>query len=393
MIYDLDHVPDRRPTESIKWNQFDADVLPMWVADMDFPVAEPILETLHQRIEHGVFGYPNYLHPKPGAVSELQQVLVERMQQLYHWRVEPEEILPLPGVIVGLNLTCHAAGRKGGGVLIQTPVYPPFFRTADNSGMVLQEAPLWQHTDGHYEIDWEAFEGAITDQTQVFILCNPHNPVGRVFRREELEHMAYICLRHGVVICSDEIHCDLVFTGQHHLPIASLDEEIANNTVTLLSPTKTYNIAGLQCSFAIVQDKELREKLAQAQQGLVMWVNLLGMKAAVAAYQEGQEWLDQVMAYVEANREFLDGYIATQIPQMKMVKPEGTYLAWLDCRQSGIQGNPCEFFVKEARVGFNDGATFGKDGAGYVRMNFACTRDTLKQALGQMKTALDKLGK
>lgn len=391
MKYDLDHVPDRRPTDSIKWNLFESDVLPMWVADMDFPIAEPILQALRSRIDHGVFGYPNYVHPKPGTVSTFQQVLVERMQERYHWQVMPEDILPLPGVIVGLNLTCHALATPGGGVVIQIPVYPPFFHAAENAGMVLQQANLLHQSDGRYEIDWEAFEAAFTDQTRVFILCNPHNPVGRVFRQDELERMAQICLQRGVAICSDEIHCDLTFKGHKHIPIAALDDEIAQNTITLMSPTKTYNIAGLQCSFGIVQNKELRKKLEQSMKGLVMWVNLMGMRAAIAAYQEGQEWLEQVLGYLEGNRDYLFDYVTTQLPQLSMVKPEGTYLAWLDCRQSGIQGNPCEFFIQQARVGFNDGATFGRGGEGFVRLNFACTRLVLSQALERMKTVLEQV--
>ena len=392
MIYDLDHLPERRPTDSIKWNQFEADVLPMWVADMDFPVAEPIRQALHRRVEHGVYGYPGYAHPKPGSVTELQELLVERMQRIYHWKVAPEAILPLPGVIVGLNLTCHALAAAGGGVLIQTPVYPPFFHLAANAGMVLKQSPLVRLPDGRYEVDWEDFEAAITPETRVFILCNPHNPVGRVYRQDELERMAEICLRNGVTICSDEIHCDLVFEGHRHIPIASLADEIAQQTITLMSPTKTYNLAGLQCSFAIVFNQDLRERLTQAMQGLVMSVNLMGMAAAVAAYRDGQEWLDQVLTYLEANRDYLFEYVTAELPQVRMVKPEGTYLAWLDCTSLGVQGSPCEYFIREARVGFNDGATFGKGGEGFVRLNFACTRALLTQALGQLKVSLEKLG-
>lgn len=391
MIYNLDRVPDRRPTDSIKWNQFEAGVLPMWVADMDFMAAEPILQALRQRVDHGVYGYPAYVHPKPGSVTAFQELLVERMQARYGWRVEPDDILPLPGVIVGLNLTCHALSTPGGGVLIQTPVYPPFFDTAKNAGMVLQESMLARLPDGSYEVDWDNFEAAFTPKTKVFILCNPHNPVGRVYRKAELERMAHICLQHGVTICSDEIHCDLVFSGHKHLPIASLDEEIARNTVTLMSPTKTFNVAGLQCSFAIVQNAELRQKLVQSMGGLVMWVNLMGMTAAIAAYRDGQEWLSQVLTYLEANRDYLAEYVATQLPQLRMVKPEGTYLAWLDCRATGVTGTPCEYFIQNAGVGFNDGATFGKGGEGHVRLNFACTRALLTQALQQMKASLDKL--
>jgi cystathionine beta-lyase len=391
MKFDFDHVPDRRPTDSIKWNEYAEDVLPMWVADMDFPVPKPILQSLRSRVDHGVFGYPNYVHPKGDSVTDLQQVLVERMQNRYHWQVKPEELLFLPGVIVGLNLTCLAHAEPGGGVLIQTPVYPPFFRTAPHAGMLLQESPLLRRSDGRYEIDWEAFEAAFTDQTRVFVLCSPHNPVGRVFRRDELEHMGEICLRKGVVICSDEIHCDLVFTGQQHTPIASIDPEIARHTVTLMSPTKTFNIAGLQYSFAIVQDEALRKRLIGAMHGLVMWTNLMGTNAALAAYRWGQDWLEQVMHYLELNRDYLHAYIQDELPGVEMVKPEGTYLAWLDCRKVGMQCSPYEFFLNEARVGFNDGSTFGKGGEGFVRMNFACTRQVLTEALQRMKAALERL--
>jgi cystathionine beta-lyase len=391
MIYDLDHVPDRRPTDSIKWNEYAEDVLPMWVADMDFPTAKPVLQSLRRRVNHGVFGYPNYVHPKGDTASDLQQVLVERMQNRYHWQVKPEELLFLPGVIVGLNLTCLAHAEPGGSVLIQTPVYPPFFRTAPHAGMTLQETPLVRDAGGHYAVDWEAFEAAFTKDTRVFVLCNPHNPVGRVYRRDELERMAEICLRRDVVICSDEIHCDLVFSGHQHTPIASLDPEIARRTVTLMSPTKTYNLAGLQCSFAIVQDEALRKRLVEAMHGLVMWTNLMGSNAALAAYRGGQEWLEQVLAYLEANRDYLADFVQRELAGVEMMKPEGTYLAWLDCRKVGMQCSPFEFFLNEARVGFNDGSTFGKDGVGFVRMNFACTRQVLTEALQRMKAALERL--
>jgi cysteine-S-conjugate beta-lyase len=391
MNYDFDHVPDRRPTNSVKWNQYDADVLPLWVADMDFPAAEPVLQALQERIEHGIFGYPP-THPKSTELVELRQVLVERMKRLYSWEISAEDLLFLPGVVVGLNLTCHALATPAGSVLVQTPVYPPFLQLAKNAGMQRQEAALARQPDGHYEIDWEAFERAFTDQMCVFVLCNPHNPVGRVFRKDELERMAEICLRKGAVICSDEIHCDLLFRGQKHIPIASLDAEIARNTVTLMSPTKTFNIAGLQCSFAIVQNKELREMLQHSVEGLVMWVNLMGLTATLAAYRDGQEWLDQVLDYLECNRDSLYEFVKAELPGVEMVKPEGTYLAWLDCRKAGIQGNPYEFFLKEARVALNDGATFGEGGEGFVRLNFACPRAVLEEALGRMNLALRRVG-
>jgi cystathionine beta-lyase len=390
MRYDFDHVPDRRPTDSIKWNQFEADVLPLWVADMDFPVAEPIQRALRERTEHGFYGYPD-THANRTPFLELREVLVDRMEQLYNWQVSPDELLFLPGVIVGLNLTCHALAEAGGNVLVQTPVYPPILQVAKNAGMERQDAMLERRSDGHYEIDWEAFEACLNKQTKLFILCNPHNPVGRVYRKDELERMAELCLKRGVVICSDEIHCDLLFKDKKHIPIASLDKEIAQNTITLMAPTKTFNIAGLQCSYAIVQNQELRKKLEQSMKGLVMWVNLLGLTATLAAYRDGQEWLEQVLHYLEGNRDYLYGFARDYLPLVQMVKPEGTYLGWLDCHNSGIRGNPCEFFLKEARVALNDGASFGKGGEEFVRLNFACTWVVLSQALERMKAALERI--
>ncbi len=390
MRYDFNHVPDRRPTDCVKWNQYDEDVLPLWVADMDFPVAEPIQRGLSDRIAHGVYGYPG-MSSACSAISELQQVLIERMQRLYDWEVSPEDLLFLPGVVVGLNLTCHALAVRGGNVLVQTPVYPPFLQVPNSAGMERHDALLERRNDGHYEIDWDVFEAGLNKHTSVFILCNPHNPVGRVFRKDELEHMAELCLKRGVVICSDEIHCDLLFKGKKHTPIASLDKEIAQNTITLMAPTKTFNIAGLQCSFAIVQNQELRKKLEQTAKGLVMWVNLMGLTATLAAYRDGQEWLEQVLRYLESNRDYLYDFVRDQLPMLKMVKPEGTYLGWLDCRNAGIQGNPYEFFLKEARVALNDGATFGTGGEGFVRLNFACTWVVLSQALERMKAAVEKV--
>ncbi len=390
MRYDFDHVPDRRPTESVKWNQYEADVLPLWVADMDFPVAEPIQRALRERVNHGIFGYPD-TKSKLNIFSELRQLLVDRMQSIYNWQVSAEELVFLPGVIVGMNLSCQVMAQPRGAVLVQTPVYPHFLHIPQNAGMERHDALLEHRSDGYYEIDWEAFEAGLTKQTRLFLLCNPHNPVGRVFRKDELEHMAEICLKHKVVICSDEIHCDLLFKGKKHTPIASLDKEIAQNTITLMAPTKTFNIAGLQSSFAIVQNPELRKQLEQSMKRVGLWVNLIGLTAMLAAYRDGQKWLEQVLHYLEGNRDYLYDFVRGQLPMLKMVKPEGTYLGWLDCHNSGIQGNPHEFFLKVARVALNDGATFGKGGERFVRLNFACTWVVLSQALERMKSALDKV--
>ena len=384
MIYDFDKIIDRRNTESVKWHKYGPDVLPMWVADMDFVSPEPVIRTLEERVAHGIFGYPT-------TTSEMTETIIERLDRIHHWHVEPEDLIFVPGVVTGFNLASHALSEPNGSVLVQTPVYFPFLSAPENAGMTRDEMELTRLEDGTYAIDMQAFDSAIKDNTRLFILCNPHNPVGRVLHQDELECMAEICLRHNVVICSDEIHCDLVYNGNPHISIASLDPEIAQNTITLIAPTKTYNLAGLECSVAIIQNPDLREKFQNAKQGLVGWVNLIGMLAGTVAYREGQEWLDQLMAYLEANRDYLYDYVEHELPGITMAKPEGTYLGWLDCRQSGIEGSPFEFFLERAKVATSEGAAFGQGGEGFVRLNFGCPRDMLSEALERMKAALQTL--
>lgn len=379
-MMNFDEPLNRRQSESIKWRLFDEDVLPMWVADMDFRSPEPVMEALHQRIEHGVFGYP-------GMLDGLVETIVARMQNQYGWSIQPEDVMLVPGVVTGFNYTAHALCNPGEGMLMQTPVYHPFLDAPKNAGLLRQETLLVRDEAGQYQVDFEAFEAAITPQTRLFLLCNPHNPVGRVFRREELERMADICLRHGLLICSDEIHCDLVFAPNRHIPIASLAPEIAQNTVTLMAPSKTYNIAGLECSFAVVPNPQLREKLQNGRQGLVGFVNILGQTAALAAYQHGQPWLDALLAYLKDNLDTLERTVREELPGVSIARPEGTYLAWLDCRETGLEDS-CAFFLKEARVAVNDGREFGRGGEGFVRFNFGCPRAQLNEALERMKSAL-----
>jgi cystathionine beta-lyase len=385
MTYDFDRHIDRRHSDSVKWRQYAEDVLPLWVADMDFVSPDPVIRALHERVSHGVFGYVTRDQP------ELRQVVVERLRRFYGWRVSPEALVFLPGVVTGFNMACRAVTSPGDGVLVQTPVYPPILHAPANAGLTCDAMELTRQPDGHYTTDFDAFEAAITDRTQIFILCNPHNPVGRVFQREELERMAEICLRHDLVICSDEIHCDILFRGSRHVPIASLDPEIAARTITLMSPSKTYNICGVNCGVAIVENAELRARFNAVREGIVPGVTVLGYTAALAAYRDGQPWLDELLAYLAANRDFLLQYVAAHLPDITMSQPEGTFLAWLDCRQAGIQGNPYEFFLHEARVALNDGTPFGKGGEGFVRLNFGCPRSVLAEALDRMKAALATL--
>ena len=383
MEYDFDRVVERRNTDSMKWNKYDDDVIPLWVADMDFVSADPIIEALHQRVDHRIYGYT--LPPQ-----ELRTLIQERLKRLYEWSIREDDIVFLPGLVTGLNLSYHVFSDPGDGVLIQPPVYFHFVRDPVLHGRVLDDPPLVQKGDT-YEINFSDFERGITDRTKTFLLCNPHNPVGRVFTLKELEAIADICLRHNVIICSDEIHCDLLYPGNRHLPIASLGPEVAKQSVTLLSPSKTFNLAGLDFGFAIIPNPGLRKIWQTVSSGLIPGVNIMGHVAARAAYKYGQEWLDQALAYLTVNRDFLAQYLKEKLPAIRMTKMEATYLAWLDCRNAGIPGNPSEFFLKRARVALNDGTEFGRGGEGFVRLNFACSRKTLTEALDRMASALKRL--
>ncbi len=385
MQYDFDTLPQRRGTDCEKWDLYDEDVLPLWVADMDFRSPEPVIRTLAERVEHGFFGYPNDYT----QVIELRQAIIDWIEQRHGWQVQPEDLVFLPGVITGFDLACHTLKPSRRGVLVQTPIYPPMLGAAKNTGRLPQEAQLTRLEDGSFAVDWDAFESAITEKTGLFILCNPHNPTGRVFRRDELERMAEICLSRDVLICSDEIHADLVYPDHSHIPIASLDPEIARRTITLMAPSKTFNLAGLQCSYAIIPNQSLRRRYIASSKGLVSWVNLLGRTAALAAYREGRDWLEQLLTYLQGNRDFLYNYIKAEMPQLCLARPEGTYLAWLDCRQANLPADPYKYFLETARVALGDGRMFGPGGDGFVRLNFGCPRSILEEALNRMKISLN----
>jgi cystathionine beta-lyase len=383
-MFDFDTVVDRRPTESAKWNKYPPDVLPLFVADMDFPSPPAVVRALRERVEHGFFGYGL-------EQPEFYEVVIDRLQKRWGWRVAPESLLLVPGVIPGFNLVCRAVAAPGEGVVIQTPAYPPIGRVPENTGLRGDLVELARQPDGRYEVDWDAFEAAVRPDSRVFLLCNPHNPVGRAFRRDELSRMAQVCLRRGLVICADEVHCDVVFSGAQHTPIASLDPEIADRTVTLMAPSKGFNLAGLKCSVAIIPSAELRRRFVAAQVDLVRAVNILGYVALVAAYRDGQPWLEQLLRYLEANRDWLVEYVRDRLPGVAMAPPEATYLAWLDCAAARLPGDdPYTFFLERAKVALGDGATFGRGGAGFVRLNFGCPRSILIDAVERMRRALDE---
>jgi cystathionine beta-lyase len=383
MKYDFDQPLNRRETDSIKWNLYPSEVIPLWVADMDFCSADSVVQALKSRINHGVFGYS-----RPS--QELIQVIQNRMQMLYRWNVDAPEIVFIPGIVAGINIAIQAFADAGEGILAQPPVYFHFLRDPVQHGRILRDPPLVKNGDA-YEIDFDRFEHAIANDTRVFILCNPHNPVGRVFTKEELESLAETCLRHGLIICSDEIHCDLVFPPHSHIPIASLSPEIEDRTVTLMAPSKTYNMAGLDCGYAIIKNPDLRRRWKDFSYGLVPGINIMGHVAALAALKGGQEWLEQVMDYLQGNRDYLAAYINEMMPSIQMCRMEATYLAWMDCGQTGMKMKPAEFFLKKAHVALSDGEDFGKGGKNFIRLNFACSRKILAQALDRMKDALETI--
>lgn len=385
MRHNFDIPPVRRDTDSLKWQRY-GDALPLWVADMDFVSPEPVLAALQERVAHGVFGYG----APPDALTE---TICARMAEHYRWTVTPEQIVYLPGLVSGLNVVCRAIGEPGDEVLVQTPVYPPFLSAPTNQDRRLLAAELTAEIrDGrlYYTIDDDAFAAAIGPRTRLFILCHPHNPVGRAFDATERTRLAAICERYDLAICSDEIHCDLLLDGRQHVPFATLSPEIARRCITLMAPSKTFNIAGLGASFAIIQNPELRRQFKHAMRGIVPDANILSLTAALAAYRHGGGWLRELLVYLAANRDFAADYIAHHLPGVRATTSEATYLTWLDCREAGIPGNPHEFFLKNANVALNDGAAFGPGGEGFVRLNFGCSRTTLAEGLERMRVALTR---
>ncbi len=384
--YNFDLLPERRSTNSHKWRMYPSEVLPMFVADMDFVSPQPVVDALQDFVGRGVFGYPmseNEMADSPG----LREVVVARLARKYGWRVAPEALVFVPGVIVGFNLAAHLFSRAGGELLTHTPNYGPILSAAAHAGLTRRDAPLARGADGRYEIDWEAFETGFNPATRLFLLCNPHNPVGRVYAAADVARLAEACLRRGVPIVADEIHSDLVYPGHTHVPIASLSPEIEQASITLIAPSKTFNLAGLQCSVAIIPNAELRARYIGARAGLVNWVNVLGLVAAEAAYRDGDEWLGQLLPYLQSNRDLVTRFVAEQMPGVRVYPAEATYLAWLDCRASGLSA-PCKCFLDLGRVACSDGAGFGPGGEGFVRLNFGCPRPMLAEALERMKGAL-----
>jgi cystathionine beta-lyase len=381
--FDFDRIVARRGTGSVKWELYPEDVLPMWVADMDFPSPEPVVRALHERAEHGFFGYSS-------RHEGLLEVFCGRLKRLYGWEVPPEAVVFIPSLVVGINLTCRAFAAPGDHVLNLTPAYPPMLDAPKLNNLVGDQLELPHTVEGgtlRYGLDMDAFAAAFHERTRVFLLSNPHNPIGVEYSPEQLRQLAEICLRNDTLICSDEIHCDLLLGGTGHTPLAALGPEIADRTVTLMSPSKSFNLPGLCCGMAIITNKELRAKFQQETLGVAYSVNAMGLAAARAAFGECDGWLDELRAYLTANRDLYVRAVAEQMPALRATSPEATYLGWIDCREAGL-GDPYKFFLERAKVALSAGPMFGKGAEGFVRLNFACPRPTLAEGLERMADAL-----
>lgn len=381
MKYDFDTPVQRRGTASLKWDKYrDASVLPFWVADMDFKSAPEINEAIHTRNQHGVYGYT--------VPSELdKQSLVDYMAREHGYDIEPEWIIWTPGVVPALNLFCRAFGEEASSVMTATPVYPPFLTAPANSNRDLIAVGLrW---DGNrWTFDFAAMEEAIRPDTRSFILCNPHNPVGRVFSREELAQLADFCIRHDLVLCTDEIHADLVLEpGIKHIPTNRISPEISKRSVMLSSPSKAYNLPGLCCAYAIIESPSVRAAFRKVARGIITEINVFGYVGCQAAYNHGKRWHEALIQYLRENRDCLYQFAAENLPSIKMRPMEATYLAWMDVRGLDLE-NPAAFFESHG-VGLSDGSFFGAPG--HVRFNFGCARSLLMEGLERMKTALESL--
>jgi len=383
MSTDFDRPIDRRDSDSLKWHACHGrDVLPLWVADMDFASPPCVLRALRQRIDHEVFGYPV-------ATEGVNQAVVAWAAKQYGWRIDAEWLVWLPGLVPGLHLNCLAFAAAGEEVLSFVPVYPPFLSAPAATGRVLKTVPLIR-PQGRWTLDPQALAAAVTTQTKLLLFCHPHNPVGRAFEREELAALADVVRRHpDLVVCSDEIHCDLVLEPRQHIPFASLDDEICERTVTLMSPAKTFNTPGLHCGFAVIPNRDLRRRFRSAAHGLVPQPNLFGFAACRAAYEEGEPWRLALLDYLRGNRDFLASFLAERLPMFSMSPVEATYLAWLDTRWLGPR-NTAAFF-EAAGVKLSDGAEF--HGPGWMRLNFGCPRATLEQALQRLERAVASSGR
>jgi cystathionine beta-lyase len=388
-MYSFDDFIERRNTYSVKWDETERifgvkDVLPMWVADMDFKAPAEVLEALVKRVEHGVFGYTS-------IPASLKQAVCDWMAGKHEWQIDSKWLSFSIGVVPALATSIQAFTSPGDKVIVQTPVYYPFFQLVEKNNRELVLNPL-QLTNGKYEMDFADLKEKIKG-AKLLLLCNPHNPGGRVWSKEELTKLGELCLEHNVIVVSDEIHSDLVFSGSRHTPFASISEEFAQNSVTCIAPTKTFNLAGLQSAISIIPNRTLKKQFDNVQQRQGFFtLNTFAVIGTEAAYRHGEQWLNRLLKYIEENVEFTCSFIEKHLPKLKVMKPEATYLVWMDCRK--LQKSDLELkqlLLQKGRIAVEPGNKFGEDGSGFIRLNVACTRETLQEALKRLATALGSL--
>ena len=376
--FDFDRIITRRGTGSLKWDKF-PNLDPFWVADMDFTAPPAVLEALQERVAHGVLGYAQ---PHP----ELTEVLLDYMEKRHNVRVEGNEIVHIGGLVCALSLIIQAIGKPGDKVMTCTPIYPPFIGVHHDGGKQCISVPHIE-INGRWEFDWTAMEAAVTPDTAVFLLSNPQNPLGRVFTPEEIEQLAAFCDRHDMVLVSDEIHCDLVLDEEltPHVCAAGLHEDLQKRIITLLAPSKTYNIAGMGYAFAVIRDDSLRRKFTQAKGHTQPEIGCLSYFTAEAAYRHGEPWRQELLAYLKKNRDTVTEFVRTQMPGCEIPNIEATYLAWIDCRALE-KDNPAEFFEQEAGLYLSDGAYFGTPG--HIRLNYGCPHSRVLEALEKIANVI-----
>jgi cysteine-S-conjugate beta-lyase len=388
--YSFDAAPNRHGTNCIKYDRLNKDfgtndVIPLWVADMDFATPDFIMDAIRSKCDQQVLGYPVL---QDGWYTSIRSWLKKR----YEWDVQNEEIGFVPGIVAGFALCIQCFTNPGDKVLIQTPVYPPFMHVPKNNGreLIINELLF---NNNRFEINWSDFEEKVASNCKLFILCSPHNPGGRIWSKEELSKMLNICQKHNVLIVSDEIHADLTLPGFKHTPAATLCLPATTPLITLMAPSKTFNIPGLNSSFFVIQQPEIRAKyqkfLAAAE---LSNGNIFAYIAPEAAYTKGEDWLRQLTEYLQENVDYVDRYLQAHIPQIKVCRPEASFLIWLDCRELGLDSkNLSRFFIEKAKLGLNPGDSFGPGGEGFMRLNIGCPREILCQALLQLKEATDTL--
>ena len=392
-MYNFDKIIHREESHSVKYDLRKhffkkEDVIPMWVADMDFETPEFIRDAIKKRAEHPIYGYSI----KPDSYF---QSIIQWLKTRHQWEIKKEDILFSPGVVPGFTLAILAYSKPGDKVVVQPPVYFPFFQAVTDNDRELLHNQLIEK-DNYYTIDFEDLEKKLSDpKTKILLTSSPHNPVGRVWNKEELQKMTALCVKHQVVLLSDEIHGDLVFKGQKHIPAAHLNQEAANQCVTFMAPSKTFNVAGLSTSFLIIQNPELKKKYEEVLNAFHLGMgNVFGNVALEAAFNEGGAWLDELMEYLSQSADYVKEFLDKNIPEITYRKPEATYLLWLNCKSLNLNDEELQaFFVNEAGLALNNGSMFGLGGSGFMRMNIACPIETTKKALEQLHLAILKIRK